>query len=118
MAQTTGGDVASEVRGSRTEVVHGSEQHTVHGDHMTVVMGQSVLRVEAEHAVVVGEGRDDGIVETNVSGKWIVSAGKTARIQADQGISLVVGTAWWRSSRIGSSCARAAWRSRGRRARP
>ncbi|HVK65664.1 MAG TPA: type VI secretion system tip protein TssI/VgrG [Polyangium sp.] len=91
MAQTTGGDAASEVRGSRAEVVHGSEQHTVHGDHMTVVMGQSVLRVEAEHAVVVGEGRDDGIVETNVSGKWIVSAGKTARIQADQGISLVVG---------------------------
>ncbi len=91
MVQTTSGDVASEIRGSRVEVVHGSENHTVHGDRMTVVMGQSVLRVEAEHAVVVGEGRDDGIVETNVSGKWIVSAGKTARIMADDGISFVVG---------------------------
>ena len=91
MAQSTGGDVASEVLGSRVGVVHGSESQTVHGDRMTVVMGQSVLRVEAEHAVVVGEGRDDGVVETNVSGQWIVSAGKTARILADQGISLVVG---------------------------
>ena len=91
VSQSTGGDVASEVRGSRVEVVHGSDSSTVHGDRMTVVMGQSVLRVEAEHAVVVGEGRDDGIVETNVSAKWIVSSGKTARIMADEGISLVVG---------------------------
>lgn len=60
----TQGSVSEEILQNRKVVVHGTDMTKVLGGKTTVVEGPHVVRVEALHTLLVGEGREDGQAES------------------------------------------------------
>lgn len=87
----TTGSVAEEILQNRSVEVHGTDTAMLHGGSTTVVGGPHVLRVDAEHTLLVGEGRDDGQAEVSVSRKYLLSSGSVIRVRAEDSIVLESG---------------------------
>src|SRR5262249_19865985 len=87
----TTGSVREEILQNRSVEVHGTDSSTLRGGSTTVVEGPHVLRVEAQHTLVVGEGRDDGDADVTVSRRYAVSAGSVLRLRAEDSILLQSG---------------------------
>jgi len=93
------GDTSSQARGSVSEemlqnrkvVVHGTDLTKVLGGKTTVVEGPHVVRVEALHTLIVGEGREDGQAEISVTKKFLVSSSGLVHVRGQDSIVLASG---------------------------